>query len=102
MVMVKEKDVSVLIRTSFFRIAGLLDFVHRPVFLKLENTFRKLDLFPFSGEGGAGKTPTLLGPLETTNHIPVNEVSSEYVCFSPPSPEHENRSSFRNVVFYSF
>jgi hypothetical protein len=30
-----------------------LDFVHRPVFEKLENTtFRKLDLFPSTGEGG--------------------------------------------------
>jgi hypothetical protein len=28
--------------------------------------FRKLDLFPSSGEG-RGKTPTLLGPLETAN-----------------------------------
>jgi hypothetical protein len=35
----------------------LLDFVHRPDFYKPENTtFRKLDLFPSSGEGGA---PTL-------------------------------------------
>jgi hypothetical protein len=31
----------------------LLDFVHRPDFHKPENTtFRKLDLFPSSGEGG--------------------------------------------------
>jgi hypothetical protein len=31
----------------------LLDFVHRPDFYKPENTtFRKLDLFPSSGEGG--------------------------------------------------
>jgi hypothetical protein len=30
-----------------------LDFVHRPVFQEAENTtFRKLDLFPSSGEGG--------------------------------------------------
>jgi hypothetical protein len=41
-------------------------FIHRPVFYKLENTtFRKLDLFPSSGEGE--KTPTLLGPLERAN-----------------------------------
>jgi hypothetical protein len=41
---------------------GFLDFVHRPEFYKQENTtFRKLDLFPTSGEGGA---PTLLGTLE--------------------------------------
>jgi hypothetical protein len=33
---------------------------------KLENaTFRKLDLFPSSGEGG--ETPTLLDPLERAN-----------------------------------
>jgi hypothetical protein len=47
------------------RIAGILDSVHHPVFLKLENTtFRKLDLFPSSGEG---RTPILLGPLEKGN-----------------------------------
>jgi hypothetical protein len=41
---------------------GFLDFVHRPEFYKQEyTTFRKLDLFPSSGEGGA---PTLLGTLE--------------------------------------
>jgi hypothetical protein len=35
------------------RIFGVLDFVHRPIFQKIENTtFRKLDLFPFAGEGG--------------------------------------------------
>jgi hypothetical protein len=34
------------------RITGCSDFVHRPIFWKLENTmFRKLDLFPSSGEG---------------------------------------------------
>jgi hypothetical protein len=45
------------------KIAGSLDFVHRPVFYKLENTtLRKLDLFPSSGE--RAKTPAQLGPLE--------------------------------------
>jgi hypothetical protein len=34
------------------RISGLLDFFHRPVFQRLENTFWKLDLFLSSGEGG--------------------------------------------------
>jgi hypothetical protein len=36
--------------------------------------FRKLDLFPFSGEGR--KTPTLLGPLETAtlNHWVIDTV----------------------------
>jgi hypothetical protein len=38
--------------TMQFRITSFSDFVHRPVFYKLENTtFRKLDLFPSSGEG---------------------------------------------------
>jgi hypothetical protein len=30
-------------------------------------TFRKLDLFLSSGEGGGEKTPTQLGPLERAN-----------------------------------
>jgi hypothetical protein len=48
------------------RITGFLDFVHRQVFYKLENTtFRKLDVFPSSGEGE--KIPTQLGPLERAN-----------------------------------
>jgi hypothetical protein len=33
---------------------------------KLDNTFRKLDLFPSSGEWG---DPTLLSPLQTANLI---------------------------------
>jgi hypothetical protein len=49
------------------RITGFSDFVHHPIFWKLEKTaFRKLDLFPSSGEGG-GETPTLLDPLERAN-----------------------------------
>jgi hypothetical protein len=36
-----------------FITTGFLDFVHRPEFYKQENkTFRKLNLFPSSGEGG--------------------------------------------------
>jgi hypothetical protein len=73
---------------------------HRPVFYKLENTtFRKLDLFPSSGEW---ETPTLLGHLEKAS--PVMEVSSKgpnRVRVSR-SPEEGNRSSFRNAVFSSF
>jgi hypothetical protein len=35
-----------------FITTGFLDFVHRPEFCKQENTtFRKLDVFPSSGEG---------------------------------------------------
>jgi hypothetical protein len=48
------------------RIAVFLDFVHRPEFWMLENwTFRKLDLFPSSGEGW--ETPTMLGSLGRAN-----------------------------------
>jgi hypothetical protein len=44
-----------------FRSTGFLYSVHRPEFYIQENTtLRKLDLFPFSGEGRA--TPTVLGP----------------------------------------
>jgi hypothetical protein len=72
------------------RISGFLDFVHHPIFYKLESiTFRKLDLFPSSGEGV--KTPTQLGRLERAN----------LSHWSPPSPEDGNRSSFQNV-FSSF
>jgi hypothetical protein len=58
---------------------GFLDFLHRPVCKRtLKNTtFRKLDLFPASGEGWG--TPTLLGPLERAN---LNQI-------------------FRPVVFYN-
>jgi hypothetical protein len=43
---------SVAIRMLMNRITGFLDFFHRPVFYRIENTtFRKLDLFPSSGEG---------------------------------------------------
>jgi hypothetical protein len=49
---------------------GFLDFVHRPEFYNQENTtFRKLDLFPSSGEGGGA--PTLLGTLQTLLANPV-------------------------------
>jgi hypothetical protein len=38
-------------RGCVFRVTGFLDFVHRPIFYKLGNaTFRKLGLFPSSGE----------------------------------------------------
>jgi hypothetical protein len=47
------------------RITGVSDFARRPVFYKLENTkFRKLNLFPSSGER---RTPTLLGYLGRAN-----------------------------------
>jgi hypothetical protein len=45
------------------RITGFLDFFHRPVFYRTENMmFRKLDLFPSSGEG-RGEDTYSVGPL---------------------------------------
>jgi hypothetical protein len=61
-----------------FRITGFLDFVHHPVFLKLENTtFQKLDLFLSSGEGE--KTPTQIGPLERAN---LNQWTTRQIHYS--------------------
>jgi hypothetical protein len=73
---------------------GFLDFFHRPVFYKIENTmFRKLDLFPSSGD--AEKTPTQLGSLERANlnhrflfsRIPDDGKSkkknNDSVCYTP-------------------
>jgi hypothetical protein len=61
---------------------------HCPVFQK-NTTFRKLDLFPSSGEGGREDIYSVgAGPLELisiTDHWP---------------PEDGNRSSFRNVAFF--
>jgi hypothetical protein len=74
---------------------GFSDFVHRPDSKELEDkniTFRKLDVFPSSDEGA----PTLLGPLERANLNQWTQQSRRL-----PSPEDENRSRFRNVVFLS-
>jgi hypothetical protein len=58
------------------KIIGFMDFVHRPVFKILENrTFRKLDLFPSSGQGK--ETPTLLGHLERANSIAVSSKNTK-------------------------
>jgi hypothetical protein len=49
---------------TILRITKFLDFVHQPVFHKLQNTtFWKLDLFLSSCK----ETPTLLGPLGWAN-----------------------------------
>jgi hypothetical protein len=53
--------------------------------------FRKLDLFPSSGEGG-GEDTYSVGPLW--------ECWSQFISSPPPSSEDGNRSSFRNVVFF--
>jgi hypothetical protein len=60
------------------RITFVLNFVHHHEFQKLENvTFRKLDLFPFSGEGR--KTHKLLSPLErvTIKSVPIGSRSGQ-------------------------
>jgi hypothetical protein len=57
-----------------------------PLSCILENTtFRKLDLFPSSGEGG-GEDTYSVGPLRKSQSLSL-------------STEDGNRSSFRTVVF---
>jgi hypothetical protein len=51
----------------------------------LENTFHKLNLFPFSGEGGGGRTPTLLGLIERAN---CNHWTSNPECYTPSTESH--------------
>jgi hypothetical protein len=63
-------------------------------------TFRKLGLFPSSGEGEE-KIPTQLGPLEKDGlwfRLTLSKGPNWVGVFSP-SPEDGNRCSFRNVVF---
>jgi hypothetical protein len=87
------------------RIMGFLDYVHRPVFYKTQNStmFQKLGLFLSSGQDWKRllcwvhykelKVQWLrLALPNRPNRIGV----------SHPSPEDGNRYSFRNVVFYSF
>jgi hypothetical protein len=53
-------------------ICAFMDFVHLPELrVNTKKKFRKLDLFPSSGEGR--ETPTLLGPLESVER--VSEIS---------------------------
>jgi hypothetical protein len=81
-------------------------FVHRPVFWKLENaTFRRLHLFPSSGEGGDAFS---VGSLTkrccsyTDTGCPMIEISSfwgtQKLC--PLSPDEGNKPGFRNVLCY--
>jgi hypothetical protein len=58
------EGLSVEVGTKDFRVFGL--FPSSGILKTQKNTtFRKLDLFPSSGEGW--ETPTLLGPLEIAN-----------------------------------
>jgi hypothetical protein len=62
--------------------------------------FRKLNLFPSSGE--TRETPTLLGPLERADVQWLRlalSIGAKRVDVSLPSPENGKRSSFGNVVF---
>jgi hypothetical protein len=62
--------------------------------LELENTtFRKLDLFPFSGVWGK-KTRTQLGPLERANlsNWITGPVISETSCFLVPKIPDDEKS----------
>jgi hypothetical protein len=83
------------------RFTGFLDFFHRPVFWKLENTtFRKLDLFPSSGVGG--KTPTQLGPLDrdSLNHWTTPVIFTQLIrCLPSPIPEDGKRSVSETSCF---
>jgi hypothetical protein len=68
----------------FLFISGFLDFVNCLEFWILENTaFRKLDLFPSSGEGR--ETPTPLCPLERTDLITEQQVSKSLHDWRPVS-----------------
>jgi hypothetical protein len=64
MAMYQQEVYEYRLRTiEIYRITGFLDFFHRPVFQRTENTtFRKLDPFPSSGEGG-GEDTYSVGPL---------------------------------------
>jgi hypothetical protein len=78
------------------RIAGFLDFIHRPEFWVLDNTtFRKTGSVSASGKGRV--TPTLLVHwLRSAIFKGPNRVSVSL----PPTAD-RNRSGFRNVVFSS-
>jgi hypothetical protein len=79
----KDKAKQLGIERSFVGINGFLDFVR---------TFREIDLFPSPGE--EKEASTLLGSLGRALSKGINK---QYV--SLPSPEEENRSIFRNVLF---
>jgi hypothetical protein len=62
----------------------------------LENTtFRKMDLFPTTGEGG--EDTNSVGPLRKGLRLALSKGPTRVGV--SPSPEDGNRSSFRNVVF---
>jgi hypothetical protein len=77
---------------------GFLDFFHHPVFLGIETRCFGNWMFPSSGEGGGAKTPTQLGPLESS----VIEISSFQGaqlsrCLLPPFTWGWKQTQFRNL-----
>jgi hypothetical protein len=84
----------------------ILDFVHIPVLCRaLKNkTFRKIDLFPSSGEGW--ESPAVMSPLERAKPVQRLRLSlyngPNRVGVSHSSPEDGNRSIFRNVMSLVF
>jgi hypothetical protein len=63
----------------------------------LKNTaFRKLDLFPPSGEGG--KTPTLLGPLERVN---FNHWTQQSECIPSPTWGRKQIQFPKRCIFFN-
>jgi hypothetical protein len=78
------------------RITGFLEFAHRSAFKKLEKTFRKLDLFPSSGEG---ETLILLGPLEKANlNLSLSHIESVSLSVLVSSPGPDTDSSLKVAV----
>jgi hypothetical protein len=68
----------------------------------LENTtFRKLDLFPSSGEGGE-KTPTQLGPLERVNHNHRHNCTCLYLTEEPSNRKSTQRLLLLNVLRFKY
>jgi hypothetical protein len=91
-----DVDSHVIITVTRLYISEILGFRTLSIVLVLKNklmknrTFRKLDMFPSSGDG---KNPILLGPLERDVYKGPNRIGGF------PHMRTESRSSFRNFVF---
>jgi hypothetical protein len=72
------------------RITGGFHFVRRLVFSRPENTtFRKLDLFPFSGEGGKHLLCWVPPPHQRIDTDPVSETLCSLVSRIPDNGQSE-------------
>jgi hypothetical protein len=88
-----------------FTIIASLDFAHRPELEILENTtFRKLDVYPSSGE--ERKTRTLLGPSKRanlndwTNHLKSSQVILRPTVSRCQAPLSDPRPNFPSFSIY--